>query len=486
MKPIQQLLTVSIVLSTPSVSIAATFAPGTSEQDKIITKESRKVFSNAEEDPFNIGTGFSSPLGWVLWKSPGTTLCEVTSVSGPNPAFPGNSEEFGGDQFTPVFNPDTGKFTLVSPEEYAEWGLKTRLGIYSGDPESSDTRENGSAVMLSLRDSFSYFNANQEGFGLDYSSTDGDSSLKVKGALMVDFYLNPLYNRTGWGDSGNPYKFWFRTGVEIDRDDTATKPFDRTSYYLLTNFQANPDQSARLLGLKNLNNIFSPQFLQVGAAIDHDEFTGDNDLRWIVGWQPQFYLTKDQGILAETFGINRLMFYKKSSFGKLFKPLSSVNRTEKEKEDKEENKPSDWYSSIPMDIRLSGGSDTLVKAFTESDEADKALVEWKAGLFLGNSKYRARAGYFVEGASPLLDLGNTHLGQRFVFEIGLGNISESYAAKQKENLEKLKKSDDEYVNIQMPTTDLGAMTIFAEYRFGAPPPTYKKEEIFQVGTRIRF
>jgi len=456
-------------------------------EKKVHTGEQRKVFTHKDDVDKglgNLGHGFSAPLGWTLWKTPGTRLCEVTTLTAPES---GPDD----DKFSVVYDPQDRKFKKVSLAEYSEWGLKTRLGIFADDPQNAEARQEGSVVMLSLRDSFSYFNANQEGFGFDYATSDGDSSLKIKGALMADFYLDPLYNRKDdWFGTGYPYQFWFRTGVEIDRDDTATKPFDRTSYYLLTNFQINPAQDAHLFGNESLMHIFSPQFVQLGAALDHDEFTGDNELRWIVGWQPQFYFSEDviEGY-GESFGINRIMRYKKGTFLNLLKPseIDEAKREAKAQDPASENPASPWYSSLPMDLKLSGGSKILAAAFqNDADSADDALLEWKAGVFVGNSDWRARIGYFVEGASPVLDPGETHVGHRFVAEIGLGNISENYAEQQRSQIESLKKNDDKYENVKLSSSDLGAMTIFAEYRIGAPPPTYKKEDIFQIGTRIRF
>lgn len=450
---------------------------------KAEVEETRLEFSSPDQNThiLDIGAGFSNSLGWVLWKTPGTSLCEIANTTHfENP-------DDGGDPFTYVVDPNTGKPRKVSAAEYAAWGQKTRLGMFSGDPTLSSTSEGGNAVLMSVRDSFSYFNASQEGFGIDYSQHNGDSELKVKGAVMFDVYLDPLYNReTSKINEGSPYRFWFRTGVEFDRDDGADQPTDRTSVYLLTNFQANPNQAAKPLGLDFLSRVISPQFVQLGVAYDHDEFTGDDDMRWIVGWQPQFYTYKKLGFIAESFGINRTMFFKKESFATLLAPSEALASTE--------DKASNFYSSIPMDIRLSGGSQILAEAFDEADSADEALVEWKAGLLFGygpklsknESSTRWRIGYFAEGASPVFDPGETHIGHRFVAEVGLGNLSKEYIDQQTANNKAIKGKKSSFEFTSLPTTSLGAMTIFAEYRLGAPPPTYTKDEIFLVGTRIRF
>lgn len=476
--PIYSFYVDSASSSKPNKALSK-FIEAADTESKPVTKEQWLAFSTKDQKPFDLGKGYSNNLGWTLWKSRDTSLFEVTSLTAPA------KNEYNKDDFTVLYDPTTGKFDKVSLEEYSNWGLKTRLGIASGDNPETSARE-GSAILMSIRDSFSYFNANQEGFGFDYTNTNGESTMNIKGALMLDFYLDPLYNRTNnWFGDGNPYQFWFRTGVEFDRDDTAAKPFDRTSYYFLTNFQANPDQSARLLGSDSLINTFSPQFLQVGAALDHDDFTGETDLRWIIGWQPQFYLPKD--IIpgwGESFGINRIMRYRKGSPFNLLKPSDIAENPPK---DAKEDPASPWYSSLPMDLKLSGGSELLADAFkNDADSAEDALLEWKAGVFFGNSDWRARCGYFIEGASPVIDPGETHIGHRIVAEVGIGNISEETRGKQRSQIEAMKKDDKSYEHVELSSSDLGAMTIFAEYRFGAPAPTYRKEEIFQIGTRIRF
>jgi|GEM_PF-4865361 len=436
---------------------------------KYVTQEHRVPFADAGYEWGKMGQGLSEPLGWVVWKTPSAMLCEVDSLTGIDKDKNEDMDRKGAI----VYDPATKKFNKISLKQYSEWGLKKRLGIYQGNANGD---EHGSAVLLTIRDSFSYFNANQEGFSFDYAKTNGESALRTKGAVVFDIYSDFLYNRnaTRLGDM-NPYRISFRTGVEFDRDDEAEEPVDRTSFYFLTNFQGNPSQKARVLGVDDLGRVISPQFLQFGVAVDHDEFTGGNDLRWIIGWQPQFYLPEDAwGSVGETFGINRKMFYKKGTPLQLYKPRDLVENGGED--------PSVWYSYIPADVKLSDSAALFRKALG-NDDGTETFVEWKGGLVFGNGESKFRFGYLAEGVTAVAGDYSTHLGHSFFAEIALGNVSTTYVDTQKKTSNN--KKDPSKIT-DLPDTDLGAMTIFAKYTMGEFQPTFEESEIFQVGTRIRF
>lgn len=454
---------------------------------------------------------YSSALGVAAWKSKGTHLAEVSVA-------PKLTEE----EYTKDIKDNLASYIGITKDELKTWSdeakaakiedlvgkvrfievtqngkdLKPQLKNFSAD-ETKDRQlttrlgifnecgqESGSAVLFSIRNAFSLYNLNQEGAAIDYTNTDGKGSLKLKGALTADIFLDPLYNGrwrpTPWYIN-NPYRFSLRTGVEFEQDDTATTPTDRTSFYLLANFQANPDQNIHLLGINNLwSQVTSPQFVQIGAALDHDEFTGDDDLRWILGWQPRLYVITDNDVWFQTFGINHIMRYAKDA--SLFNPALKRTRDRgKEGETFLDPKTySPWYSYIPADIKLTGGS-AIWDKLSKGDDLDKASLEWQLGFIIGNSDYRYRFGYKAESVSPISNIGNTHIGHSLFAEIGLGNISGAYAKSQRE-----RDKDDNAVMTDLTDADLGVMTVFAKYTMGEFAPTFENQEIFQIGTRVRF
>ncbi len=320
---------------------------------------------------------------------------------------------------------------------------------------------------------------------MDYTSNDGNDSLKLKGALISDIYLDPLYNRglkMPWNN--DQYRFSLKTGVEFNTDDTAKTPIDQTSVYLLANFQANPDLDAHLFAIKDFWQITSPQFLQVGVAWDHEDYTGKDDLRWIVNWQPRFYLLNDRGVLARSLGINTLMRFDSGDPFHLNKqPVADKSQNPQEKEvvrdasalsGEADKKESPWYTFIPADVRLSGGS-KVWDALSSGEDLDKVTVEGKLGFVIGNSDWGFRAGYLAEVVSPVSDLGNSHIGQAFFAEVGLGNFTGKIAGDQVPE-----------GPVALPKADIGAATLFAKYNFGERAPDFKNEDLFQVGLRMRF
>lgn len=459
--------------------------------------------------PWNENFGYdhpySSALGFALWKSSNTHLGEISvtpmltraeylkDIKENLPAYIGQenydaldkdgrdkrAEELADKVYAVEVTQDGVK--TYDADEIKERQLTTRLGIFD-----ENGIENGSAVLFSIRNSFSYYNLNQEGFAFDYTNTDGKGSMKVKGALMADIYLHSLYNHRWYEDPPfivNPYRVSFRTGVEFDQDDTATVPTDRTSFYMLANFQANPDQNAHLLGIDNFWQITSPQFIQVGAALDHDDFTGEDDLRWILSWQPRLYVVKDWTVIGQNFGINHIMRYKKD--GRLFEFAKDRQLTD---DNQQKTTPSDqrdefspWYSYIPADIKLTGGSEIWDRLAKGKEDLDEAALQWQLGLIFGNSDYRFRFGYKAEGVSPASNIGDSSIGHSLFAEIGLGNISDAYATEQRKDKGKGKSE-----MTGLTDADLGVVTVFAKYSFGEFEPTFENQELFQIGTRVRF
>lgn len=444
---------------------------------------------------------YSEALGFTLWKSPGSSLKEVSSLpffdtveareelkrqidrlypektaAEKEALFAKLSEK----RLIPIYHKSDGKPQFVSPEDYAKFRLNPRLGIFDESGE-----ENGSAILFSIRDSFSFFNANQEGFALDYTNTDGDGTLRLKGALTSDIYLDSLYNSRWIHDPWiiqNTYRLSLRTGVEFDTNEAAKTPTDRTSFYLLGNFQANPDQNAHLFGVDDFWQVTSPQFVQIGAAYDHDDFSGESDIRWILGWQPRLYVIKDWDFIARSFGINHKMRYLKNDvkgFASFQKPDPTPGATKIRGEDDEQNL-SPWYTYIPADIKLTGGSD-VINAVAKRQKGDfsKVNLEWKLGFAVGHSDSKFRFGYLAEGVSPAADLGDTHIGQSVFCEIGLGSISSIFADSQRNDPGNLDAND-------LPEHDVAAATLFAKFKFGEHAPSFEKHEEFQIGTRIRF
>ncbi|MEO5716768.1 MAG: hypothetical protein ABIT37_25035, partial [Luteolibacter sp.] len=452
---------------------------------------------------------YSSALGFTLWKSENTHLGEVSvapmltkeeytkDIRENLRSYIGNLKydamsaeqreakvkELSDRVYTVDVDPKGAHVNQFNADQYKDRQLTSRLGIYNNQTGA----ERGSAVLFSIRNTFSNYNLNQEGLAFDYTNTDGKGSMKLKGALMADIYLDTLYNGK-WRDEPwyiqNPYRISLRTGVEFDQDDTIAKKSDRTSFYLLTNFQANPDQNAHLFGSELAPQITSPQFVQIGVALDHDELTGDDDLRWILDWQPRFYLIKDDDVIAQSLGIgqgfaiNHIMNYKAGEFLRFAKNQdeeagNKPNFTEKE--------ISPWYSYIPADIKLTGGSEIWDELAKGEGDLDKASVNWQLGLILGHSDYHFRCGYKAEGVSPLTAIGDSHIGHTLFVEKGFGLLSPTYDQKQRAYHGK-----GAPVMTGITSSDIGPVTIFAKYTFGEFEPTFENQEIFQIGTRVRF
>lgn len=481
-------------------------------------KEFKKLFSHpsASEDQKRFGEDhpYSKALGFTLWKTPGTTLYEVTKavdlidqevknqvILNLDPDYNTGLEKFnklGKEKQKKLLKDMKDKVIHLSlnerlqlktytPKEYEKVRLSPRLGI-----ENAAGIEGGSAVLFSIRDSFSYYNLNQEGFSFDYNSSNGQDSLKLRGAVTLDVYPDSLYNQPWKKDSWfvrNMYRFSLRTGVEFDRDDTATKPTDRTSLYLLGNFQANPDQDAHLFGVDDFFQITSPQFVQIGGALDHDSLTGTDDFRFILNWQPRFYLLKDIEVLGRTFGgrtlgINHVMRYAKGDWFnfRFHKPkIEAEDPSELSPLQVEDNRssPSAWYSYVPADIKLAGVTDAMKSLSKGNADLSDVNLEWKAGLVFGNSDYHYRFGYLAEGVSPLSDLGESHIGHTLFAELALGNVTGEFSNAQRKGAESVESTS-------LTDGDFGTATIFAKYRFGEYAPTFKNVDEFQVGTRIRF
>ncbi len=452
------------------------------------------------------GHPYSDVLGFTAWKSEDTTLKEVTEipellnerelvlrvlarVENYAGMSPGELEKRYNEEAAelakedrrryPVYDRVKG-FTTYTAEEYEKNRLNARLGIFKG-PEGRQWEE-GNAVLFSVRESFSFYNYNQEGMSIDYISGDDGDELTLKGAIVSDIYLDALYNRkwlkSGKGLSGDMYRFSIRTGVEFDWDQSLDTPVERTSFYLLANFQANPSQSAHYFSNPDFWQITSPQFLQVGAAFDHDDFSGESDVRWIVNWQPRFYLINDIGPFGRGLAINHIMRYRKGSFMKFFKggvdDEAKLNPAKVFVEDRSDESP--WYSSVPMDIKASGGSDLWDAIAASGGDFGGVNAEWKAGLIVGQSDWRLRFGYLCEGITPLSDIGETTIGHTVFAEVGLGMFSGAAAQRKSEDGGPL----------ELPKGDMGAATLFAQYRFGEHAPSFEDKKEFRVGMRVRF
>ena len=118
----------------------------------------------------------------------------------------------------------------------------------------------------------------------------GDSGSRLEAAVMLDWYIDPLYNGK-WVK--NPlwiqrqFRFWLRTGFEIQKNDLpGVQEVDHRKLFAFLNFQANPDQDADFLGIPSLP-ITSPQIVQLGAVLARNEITGEEDWNWVIGWAPR-------------------------------------------------------------------------------------------------------------------------------------------------------------------------------------------------------
>lgn len=429
-------------------------------------------------DAFNREGTYSHTLGWDLFPLHGSAkLYEAHSASS---AF----FQEGTDMRAARLEDGKLRFDKVSKEEIAKLRLDTSLAIGEYDDQTDTfTWDHQWVVLARLRESFQMYNDASPGFDLKYRSKDGNEDLAVKGALMFDIYPKGLYSR-GWQPENykNPYRFWFRTGIETEHDGNE---IDRNSYYFLLNAFGNPDQDLELLD--GAVKITSPQLFQLGVAFDDDRASGEQDTRLILAWQPALFLQDGFALwggkrkvatealnktfvqdesnrsFGSGFAINHKMYFRKLSSAapfSLYSPFYDVA-------DKE-SKKSDWYTILPMDVSLSSSSNAL-EASTADDSFGGAAAKWNVGLGAGNDKLPFRLTYLCEGESPLENMSESRICHSFTLAWSVGMTSADHDGKNQDTKE-----------------IYSGLSFEAKYRTGEFEDEPGSHDEVTVGTKFRF
>ena len=241
---------------------------------------------------------------------------------------------------------------------------------------------------------------------------------------------------------------------------------DTRRYYALMNFQANPDQNANLLLIPGLT-ITSPQIVQLGGVREENLLTGEESYNWIVGWQPSFELTRDQGgKFGRGFGLNKKMPYrKKSGLFALLKSVSplGLNSTEDY---------SGIYSFINPSINIQGKSNARLAGGAASSKAEAAFADevftWKVATGFGFGDGKVIASWESMGVHPVRDPGASHIGHeaRLSLNLSKGFDGKAHGVKQ-ENA-------------------WAGLTAYAAWRSGEWAPTFQDVDQLIVGASLRF
>lgn len=339
--------------------------------------------------------------------------------------------------------------------------------------------DTGSAVLFRLRDKFQILN--EESHEATYTYLDdiknNDSGSRVQAAAMFDIYPDWLYNRRWASPLGiikQPYRFWMRTGFEVNYNNLpGAQEVDQKTVYGLLNFQANPDQDARLFTIPGLE-ITSPQIIQLGAVFERNEISGEDGAHWIAGWTPIFHLKEDHlGLPLKGFGLNKPMF-----FGKPDKTQKIVEKTEVtrdgvtttavEVEPLQEQKL--WHLTINPHTELLGESDVRgvvkrlgkVRSAKDLEKLRDAQFQWKVVTALAYGDGRFSISHTIEGSHPISNLGESHIGQELRMEYDL---------------------------IQHWTGDMRNwhnINLYVSYKKGQFDPTFEDVETFTAGAAIKF
>ncbi|MEQ1860128.1 MAG: hypothetical protein ABMA13_09345 [Chthoniobacteraceae bacterium] len=406
-------------------------------------------------------TPYSNTLGLSLWRT--GTLYESHMVLDEATLAPAGTEKKLAAKSRKLADSAGGKIHT----DYSKMGLGTSLGFENNK---------GSALLLRARRQFQMLNESSEDATFDYVNDReaSDSGSRLEAALMLDLYLDPLYNRSwfdpiGWVDRS--YRFWLRTGFEINRNDLPGKTeVDQQKWFGLLNFQANPDQNSRFLFLDGME-ITSPQIIQLGAVFEQNRISGEEGWHWIAGWSPVFHLLQDRGIFKQGFGLNKRMF-----FGDEKREVKVVS-TEAAKAPKDsdalivDSKPRQgWYTSFDPGFNFLGASDargvvnnlTKVRSRSSLEKLREEQFNWHLKALLGVRDGLFELSYTVTGTHPISELGDSHIGQEVRADL---------------NLYKLGSPD---------SRDWRNLKAYVSYRRGQFEPNFEDEDLFTAGVSLRF
>ena len=369
--------------------------------------------------------------------------------------------------------------------DYSHLNIGTYLGFEGG---------HGSAVLFRLRKQFQFLNEDVEDATYQYvdDRKANDSGGHIEAAAMFDLYLDPLYNGPSWanitGVVTNPYRFWIRTGFELNKNDLpgATR-VDQQKFFALLNFQANPDQKARFLWIPG-RQINSPQIVQLGAVLERNELTGEESTQWILGWAPLFnvfdQLDENKFRKAfEGFGLNKRMYFGKE------KTTAKVVSTNAEETvvtvNSDESHKGRFYVSINPSFTALGQSDArgiLGAAEKKLGEARSAKdleklreeqFRWQLTTLVGYNEGLLELSYTATGHHPLGDFGTSYIAQEARLDWDLGRT----AVKVAQRVGKMEK---------VTPRDWQDWKAYVSYKRGEFEPNYTDVDLVSAGMSLRF
>ena len=369
--------------------------------------------------------------------------------------------------------------------DYSHLNIGTYLGFEEG---------HGSAVLFRLRKQFQFLNEDVEDATYQYvdDRKANDSGGHIEAAAMFDLYWDPLYNKpsnirlTEWVD--NQYRFWIRTGFEVNKNDLpgATK-VDQQKFFALLNFQANPDQNAKFLWIPG-REINSPQIVQLGAVLERNELTGEESTQWIVGWAPLFNVFDqlDENTFLKRFGgfgLNKRMYFgEKKTTAKIVKP--NPDPTEVIVDTSESHKGR-WYMSINPSFTALGQSDARgivsaagnaiggIRSQKDLEKLREEQFRWKLTALVGYDDGLLELSYTATGHHPLGDFGTSYIAQEARLDWDLGRTA---------------------VNVAQRAGKMGAVTprdwqnfkAYVSYKRGEFEPNYADVDLVSAGLSVRF
>lgn len=432
------------------------------------TVEVREEFGKFFNRPYSNTLGLSVPI--PLWSSgklyESHIDADVNALSGTN---------------TPeLLGKGIDKLKKVAEGAGAEWLTDySHLGL--GTSLSFENNK-GSAVLLRIRKQFQFLNEDSDDASFSYldDRQARSSGSRLEAAFMLDWYLDSLYNQKQFTPLGwiqQPYRFWIRTGFEIHSNDLPGKlEIDQRRWMALLNFQANPDQNARFLGI-NGAEITSPQIVQIGAVYEQNRITGNDDFHWIIGWAPVFHLLQEHGALTRGFGLNKRMYLGDSrptsiesvktvsdQYGE--KTVVTVNPTEPPSGDPLKN----WYFSINPSINALGASsargivDKLagIRSPDALDKLQQEQLRWQVKALVGWNNGVFELSYAVNGSHPFSRLGDVLIGQEVRADI---NIPQWISPSAK---------------------DWRSLKGYVSYQRGKFEPNYEDIDLVTAGVSLRF
>jgi hypothetical protein len=495
------ILTHAIAAIAATLTVTATAGPG-ADQSKSKTPEVKKSVVTREEFGTFLGwRPYSQTLGLSLWNS--NQIYEVhedVDIKEKN-----ESDSTLSNELETKVTDKLAAIARGSGSTFLTDYSKLKLGIYLGFEDNT-----GSAILLRVRNRFQLLNedATEAKFSYLDDRKAKDSGGQVEAAVMFDFYLDALYNKP-WGSPfkfiKNPYRFWIRTGFEINKNDLpGVQEVDQRKFFALLNFQANPDQDLRIKGSKVMA-IDSPQIVQLGVEFERNELSGEESTHWIVGWAPLMNVLDNGNGIFNGFGLNKRMYFGKKKEnatesttatitgvkplnGADGKPQTAVNVTPNES-----CHYGRFYTSINPTVTMLGQSDARgiyseaqkrllsVRSLQDLEKLREEQFRWEVRAILGYDDGMLELSYAATGCNPLSDFGTLYFGQEVRLDLDVakwcvrmakGNRKPEAAAKG--------------VVCNAPSKDWQNFKAYVSYKRGQFEPTYTDVDLVSAGFSLRF